>query len=934
MISPRSFGRIAAVAGALVLALPALAGTLAPQLKTLSENYHKAPQATVARLAQATGTAGGSLLLGPQVSKAGLVQVYLHYRSLEALPPATLDQLGASDVRVSRPLGVVQAWIPISKLRQAAALDGVTRVTLPIYAYVKASGTRPAADSCSPVQAGLAIDNEGIAAENIGPAQAAGATGSGVKVGIISTGVDCRSVSQAQGYLPKISIVDSKLSGSGDEGTAMLEEVHAVAPDATLGFCGYPTNGNPFSTVDFLQCLDDFAGWGANIISDDIGFFPAAYNFPLFPAKDGGNAITEFAEAHPDITLTTAAGNDGYDYYEGNYKADSSPQSPGGPPISLNPTYTIGGPFKQYEASNRSYSSAMNFGAEVGKPSDAALQVTIDPGITFSGDLTWNDPAKGPYDDLDLFLLKQDGSLACQPNGTTQWCSSTVDQMTYAGGKTAFPPFEYISYKNNTSSNQTLYLVALCYDCAAHGNNPLHVKVYGFMNGGGIFNYVTFGSIYGHSALADEFTIAAAKYNGSGVSSTIENYSSTGPYAYGDWSSGTKTRAKPDVTGTDCITVSGAGGFGSPFCGTSAASPNVGAVIALLRGLAPNAKPNAAGWKQLVMNTANPNALTSYIAYAGGKGLVDAAAAASRITPSNITATITAPAKSPFSVDPDTNVQFAATCNYQGSGTPQYQYQWTFGGNSGIPNSTKLKPNPVQYANGGVYTVTFTCSAKGESGSDSVTAEVQAAASAESQSLNTGHNQTLTGQLKGTGIGGEQVSYKLVKNAIHGTVNIASDGGFTYTPDKGFSGMDSFQFQIDNGVKKSNTATVTIKVAKGSPPTASDGTLTVKENQSASGTLQATDPDGDPLTFSIVSQPAHGKVTINNASQGSYTYTPDHGYSGSDNFAFKASNNAGDSNTAKVSITVQKVSSGGGGAFGGLALGLLAALAFILRRKR
>src|SRR5699024_6077613 len=163
--------------------------------------------------------------------------------------------------------------------------------------------------------------------------------------------------------------------------------------------------------------------------------------------------------------------------------------------------------------------------------------------------------------------------------------------------------------------------------------------------------------------------------------------------------------------------------FGSAdglFYGTSAASPNIGAVVALLKGYAPSAAADASGWEALLTDNANPNALTNYTQAAGGAGLVDAAAAVASITPSGIDATITPPSESPFKVDPNADVPFAATCDYDGDDTPSYA--WTFGkdGSGAPPPETGLTPQPVQYANGGLYTATFTCSAGNDSGSDSV----------------------------------------------------------------------------------------------------------------------------------------------------------------------------------------------------------------------
>jgi VCBS repeat-containing protein len=98
------------------------------------------------------------------------------------------------------------------------------------------------------------------------------------------------------------------------------------------------------------------------------------------------------------------------------------------------------------------------------------------------------------------------------------------------------------------------------------------------------------------------------------------------------------------------------------------------------------------------------------------------------------------------------------------------------------------------------------------------------------------------------------------------------------------------------------TASANTKVGN-QPPVASDGTLTTKENAAASGTLMASDPDGDHLIFAIVDKPSHGSVNLGD--NGAYTYTPNKDYHGSDSFTFKANDGHADSNVATISITVK-----------------------------
>ncbi len=135
------------------------------------------------------------------------------------------------------------------------------------------------------------------------------------------------------------------------------------------------------------------------------------------------------------------------------------------------------------------------------------------------------------------------------------------------------------------------------------------------------------------------------------------------------------------------------------------------------------------------------------------------------------------------------------------------------------------------------------------------------------------------------------------------------------------------------------TATAPTVIVENSAPVASDGSLTVTQNQDASGKLKASDPDGDSLTFSIVSKPSHGEVTLQNLLTGPFSYRPDKGYLGQDSFQFKASDGKLDSHTATIAITVKPASgsggsSGGGGTEAPFGLALLAFCAVIAIARR
>ena len=207
-------------------------------------------------------------------------------------------------------------------------------------------------------------------------------------------------------------------------------------------------------------------------------------------------------------------------------------------------------------------------------------------------------------------------------------------------------------------------------------------------------------------------------------------------------------------------------------------------------------------------------------------------------------------------------------------------------------------------------------------------------------SLTTSQNTAVNGTLTESGTG--SLTFAIVSQPSHGTVTLtnASTGTFTYTPANNFTGNDSFTFNVSGSAGTSNTATesVTITVPV---PAANNGSVTATENTAANGTLSASGTG--PLTFAIVSQPAHGTVTLTNASTGAFTYTPNMGFSGSDSFTFTAGNSGGTSNTATETITVASPppppppgggGSGGGGGGGGLGLLGLFALAGLYAKKK
>ena len=153
-----------------------------------------------------------------------------------------------------------------------------------------------------------------------------------------------------------------------------------------------------------------------------------------------------------------------------------------------------------------------------------------------------------------------------------------------------------------------------------------------------------------------------------------------------------------------------------------------------------------------------------------------------------------------------------------------------------------------------------------------------------------------------------ETTWTFPSDPAHGTVTINGDGSFSYTPDANFSGTDSFTYVARDarGANDAGVATITVTPVP-DPPVAVDDDERATEDTpyvvAAPGVLgNDTDGDGDPLTAGSASDPANGTVVLN--ADGSYTYTPDHNFLGSDSFTYVVSDGTGSTDTATVTLTV------------------------------
>lgn len=221
---------------------------------------------------------------------------------------------------------------------------------------------------------------------------------------------------------------------------------------------------------------------------------------------------------------------------------------------------------------------------------------------------------------------------------------------------------------------------------------------------------------------------------------------------------------------------------------------------------------------------------------------------------------------------------------------------------SGDPPNVLYTPN-LNFV--GDDSFTFTVQAGRQTATGTVTLHVRqgnGAPSANAQTVSTSEDTPVALTLSGSDPDGDVLSF-VVDQPQHGAVT-GSGASWTYTPAANFNGTDGFTFRTSDGVLSSSPATVTIHVAAvADPPIAVDSAVTTNEDTPVTFALQASDPDGDPLAFTV-GLPAHGTLT---GSPSALTYHPAGDYNGPDSFTFSVTANGDASNVATVSITVNAV---------------------------
>ena len=454
--------------------------------------------------------------------------------------------------------GLIQSWLELVKVEEIAAYAAVRKIK-PVRRGFHRAGSRVS-------QGDILLNADDVR-------EVLGVDGSGIKVGVISDGVDHISKAYLSGDLPpEIEILDN--TAWGDEGTAMLEIIHDLAPGASLAFSqGWG------SRLEFVRSVEKLVEAGADVIVDDIGFLDSPFFTDGLMAREAENAVEK------GVVFVSAAGNSALEHYEGPFvpiKVTSPQLLEHG--INADIVHDFGG-------------------------GDFTQRVIVEPGSEVSVYLQWNEVYGVARDDYDLLIFDADGD--CEARGQCEifWGSDVQDGND--------DPFENALISNFTNRDLHFDRVVQRFS----GSRKRTIEMY--YSGALVDEYnISAGSVWGQPAASQVIAVGAISAYDSG-SDDISNYSSHGPAVI--YFPSFESRPKPDISAIDGVRVTGAGGFDSPFFGTSAAAPHVAAIAALVLQQDPLLTPQQV--RQVLEDTAVELGGTNIY----GAGRVDAFAAVSAV---------------------------------------------------------------------------------------------------------------------------------------------------------------------------------------------------------------------------------------------------------------------------------------------------------------
>lgn len=510
-------------------------------------------------------------------------------------PQALLTQLIQHGMKPLAVNGrIISGQTSIRRLEELDTLEDINEIRLSkiITSQIKSQGN--------------VITQGDIATKSVIARSAFGVDGRSITVGVISDSYNCLDGAaqdqSTQDLPPRIIIIADALdcTGKTDEGRALMQIVHDIAPAARLLFHS-GDNGNATTANAILKMVSDYK---ADIIIDDFKAITA--NF--FQEDAVTQAVQKAVKA--GVVYITTAGNEGRNAYQSAYREYRNDV------LKLN---------------------AHNFATD--GSIDIYQSITVPEGVGFNLMLQWDSPAysisgrPGSRNDLDIFIFNK--------KHTRILAFSNFDNI----GK---DPIESLYFLNQIGSGETAFDIVIT---KASGVSPQLMK-YIILNSidGIISEYATHSSgIFGHANSNSAITVGATNYLNTpryGQSPPlVEYYSSAGGASILFDAKGKRLNTppvykKPDITAPDGVDTTFFGnqdtdnnGFPN-IAGTSAAAPHVAGIAALLLQAKPALQPadiknilNKTAIDITQVNNSVQSGLSTGFDFDSGHGLVNAMAA-------------------------------------------------------------------------------------------------------------------------------------------------------------------------------------------------------------------------------------------------------------------------------------------------------------------
>jgi len=540
-----------------------------------------------------------------RIAADGNVQVYI---LMSSVTDETVSQLTGAGVTIEIRDDArrrVQAHLPIARLDAVAQLEIVDAIRLPTYARHHIGKVTTEGDAIlfsADVRSQFTLDGTGVrvgvVSDGLKGVFATGCTTAcaGVADGPISTGdlPAATGVRNASGVLTSSTggIIGRSFQANGDleglppatpacafpgagaEGTALLEIVHDLAPGARLSFANGDTDLAFNQAVNFLAASND-------VVVDDIGFFGEPYDGTSSVSRNTAAALN-----NPDFPIRayfTSVGNSADEHYIGTYASSS---------VDGSTVSGIGNPGRLHLFQRTADTTdVLNLGPQ---PYNVIALPANGEVVIF---LSWNDPFGASANNYDLYLVQQStGRVVASSTDAQNGRQDPVESIDYVN-RTGSQDFFRIVVQNVRDAAQArdLNIYSFQPECAAagplllapprherHNYNTATRSVSAQSDAGGSpVSVISVGAICSASAnAAGRFPANAPDESCLDTTNrTAEFFSSRGPTLDG--------RRKPDIAAIDGVQITGAGSFGGTFFGTSAASPHMGGIAALLLQGAP-----------------------------------------------------------------------------------------------------------------------------------------------------------------------------------------------------------------------------------------------------------------------------------------------------------------------------------------------------------